>query len=146
MAKKEKKGKQVAPVVVEEKKVEPVVVETVVPVVPVVATGEEKKAEEPKVKTGYYNSVTAKAYRDKIHAEAIAGGHIFKVKGQGTGTTIKKISKTGTAYYYQPWSQLSEDQKKQRLDAAKKRDGENRELARKYREEHPAEVKDGAKA
>lgn len=88
-------------------------------------------------KKGSYDPAKAKAYRDKIKQAAIAGGHVFKEKGVGTGTTIKRVSKTGTTYYYQPWSQLSQDQKDERLAAARKRNAVDRDMAAKYKTEHP---------
>jgi hypothetical protein len=88
-------------------------------------------------KKGSYDPVKAKEYRNKIKAAAIAGGMTFKEKGTGTGTTVKKLSKTGKEYYYQPWSQLTDEQKKQRLAQARERSAQDREMARKYKEEHP---------
>jgi len=88
-------------------------------------------------KKSNYDAVKAKQYRDRIKAAAIAGGHVFKEKGAGTGTTVKKTSKTGTTYYYQPWSQLSQEQKDARLASARKRNADDRALAAKYKLEHP---------
>jgi hypothetical protein len=93
----------------------------------------------PAPKKGTYDPVKSKEYRDRIKAAAIAGGHVFKVRGEGTGISIKKTSKSGKEYYYQPWSQLTEEQKKSRLDAARKRAAEDREYARKWKEEHPVQ-------
>jgi hypothetical protein len=78
----------------------------------------------------------AAAYRTKIKAAAEKGGHVFKQKGVGGGVTVKKTSKTGKEYYYQPWNTLTEAQKKDRiaksLDYARK----NREMARQFKIEH----------
>ncbi len=95
----------------------------------------EPSAEQPKKKYTY-NPTTAKAYRDRIMDFAKQGGYEPKPKSEGTGLTEKRTSKTGTTYYYQPWSTLTDDQKKTRLAQARERSAKDRELARKYREEH----------
>lgn len=94
-------------------------------------------ASEVTAKKSYYNKERAKAYRDRIREAAIAGGYIFKEKGVGGGTTVKKVSKTGKEYYYQPWSLLTKEQKEARLAAARERSIQDRELAQKYKQEHP---------
>ncbi|MEM3426771.1 MAG: hypothetical protein QW212_00725 [Nitrososphaerales archaeon] len=75
----------------------------------------------------------AAAYRAKIKAAAMAGGYVFKQRTPGAGVTVKKVSKTGKEYYYQPWSTLTEEQKRKRLEYGRK----TRELARLYKLEHP---------
>jgi hypothetical protein len=81
--------------------------------------------------------IRAKEYRDKIHAAAEAGGHVFKKKGIGGGVTIKKLSKNGKEYYYQAWASLTEEQKKDRIAKSLEYARKNREQARLYRLEHP---------
>ncbi|MEM3426749.1 MAG: hypothetical protein QW212_00615 [Nitrososphaerales archaeon] len=93
------------------------------------------------VKKRSYNPERARAYREKLKAAAIAGGYVFKERKAGSGVTVKKVSKTGKEYYYQPWSTLTEEQKKARLEAARKRAALERELARKYKEEHSIDTK-----
>lgn len=93
-------------------------------------------AESPK-KKGSYNPKAAKAYRERIMEFAKLGGYEPKPRAKGTGLTEKRTSKKGTTYYYQPWSSLTDEQKKTRLAQARERAARDREMARKYREEHP---------
>ena len=93
-------------------------------------------SEKPRAKT-YYNPVAAKARRELIMEFAKKGGYEPKVRAPGTGLTEKRTSKTGTTYYYQPWSTLSEETKAARLAQARERAARDRELVRKYKEEHP---------
>lgn len=106
----------------------------------------QEQVEEPEagssaaeaLKTKYkYNPVAAKAYRERIMEFAKKGGYEPKPRAEGTGLTEKRTSKTGTTYYYQPWSTLTDEQKKKRLAQARERAARDREMARKYREEHP---------
>jgi len=109
----------------------PVPVQEVTPVPTPAATpapAESKKSS--------YNPERAKAYRQKLKEAAARGGYVFKERKPGTGTTVKKQSASGKVYYYQPWSTLTEEQKKARLEAARQRAALERELARKYKEEH----------
>ena len=79
----------------------------------------------------------AKAYRAKLMQHAKAGGYTPSKKGKtGTGKTIKKTSKTGNTYYYQPWDTLSPSQKRDRLDYAKRNAAKIRAEAAAYRREH----------
>ena len=102
-------------------------------------------AEPKKKKKSYYNPEAAKARRVALMEAAKKGGYVPKERTPGTGKTEKRTSKTGTNYYYQPWSSLTQEQKDARLLAARKRNADDREMARKYREEHP-EVKQEAKS
>lgn len=79
----------------------------------------------------------AAAYRAKIKAAAQAGGYQFKERTPGAGTTIKKVSKTGKIYYYQPWDTLTPAQKKDRVNKSLEYAARNREMARRYKQEHP---------
>ena len=88
---------------------------------------------------GKYNKETAKAYRDRIREFAIKGGYVPKERKPGTGLTEKRTSKSGKTYYYTPWGALTKEQKDARLAAARARMAEDRELAKKWREEHPEE-------
>lgn len=83
----------------------------------------------------------AKLYRDKIKTAAIAGGHVFKAKGQGNGQTVKKVSKNGKEYYYQPWNTLTAAQKKERISKSLDYARNTREMARKYKVEHGIPIK-----
>lgn len=124
MAKKVKKAVEVAVEEVEEARV----------------IVEEKVEEQPKKKT-YYNPTAAKAYRDRIKEFAKAGGYVPKERAPGSGQTIKKTSKAGTTYYYQPWSTLTDDQKAKRLAQARERMARERADAAAYRKEHETEQK-----
>lgn len=99
---------------------------------------EEQVAEEPKKKT-YYNPETAKAYRDRLKEFAIKGGYVPKERTPGAGHTEKRTSKTGTTYYYQPWSTLTDEQKATRLAQARERMARDRADAAAYRKEHGEE-------
>lgn len=101
------------------------------------AVGGQPTAEVQPVKKSTYNPETAKAYRERLMEFAKKGGYVPKPKAEGTGLTEKRTSKTGTTYYYQPWSSLTEEQKKTRLAQARDRAARDRDMARKYREEHP---------
>jgi len=96
----------------------------------------EPAVEQPKKKYSY-NPEAAKAYRERLMEFAKKGGYVPKPKAEGTGLTEKRTSKKGTTYYYQPWSTLTDEQKKTRLAQARGRAAGDREMARKYREEHP---------
>ncbi len=133
MPKKEKKGSKTQQVASVEEQVESVQEQVEEPVAEPV---EEPTAEIPK-KKGSYNPVAAKAYRERIMEFAKKGGYEPKPRAEGTGLTEKRTSKTGTTYYYQPWSTLTDEQKKTRLAQARERAARDREMARKYREEHP---------
>lgn len=76
-----------------------------------------------------------KARRDKIMAAAKAGGYVPQ-KREGKGLSIKKTSKSGTTYYYQPWKTLDAEQKAKRIAYSKKYAAETRAQARAYRAEH----------
>lgn len=78
---------------------------------------------------------SAKARRDKIMAAARAGGYVAQ-KREGKGLSIKKKSKSGTTYYYQPWNTLDAGQKAKRIAYSKKYAAETRAQARAYRAEH----------
>jgi hypothetical protein len=78
----------------------------------------------------------AAAYRATIRQAAIAGGHVFKQKGVGGGVTVKKISKSGKSYYYQPWTSLTPEQKRSRIAKSLEYARTNREQARMYKIEH----------
>lgn len=101
---------------------------------PVVETDEQTVEEQPRKSS--YNPETAKAYRERIMEFAKKGGYVPKPKAEGTGLTEKRTSKKGTTYYYQPWSSLTDEQKKARLAQARDRAARDREMARLYREEH----------
>jgi len=109
-------------------------------VAPVPGEVEEQFEEQPvsagQPKKSTYNPVAAKAYRDRLMEFAKKGGYVPKPKAEGTGFTEKRTSKTGTTYYYQPWSSLTDEQKKTRLAQARSRAARDRDLARRYREEH----------
>jgi len=100
-------------------------------------TAESSEASEAPKKKYHYNPVTAKAYRERIKEFAKKGGYEPKPRAEGTGLSEKRTSKTGTTYYYQPWSTLTDEQKKTRLAQARERAAKDREMARMYREEHP---------
>jgi len=107
--------------------------------------GSPSAEEQPVVKKkSTYNPATAKAYRERLMEYAKKGGYEPKPKAEGTGLTEKRTSKTGTTYYYQPWSSLTDEQKKTRLAQARERAARDREMARLYREEHPKEKTDEA--
>lgn len=125
MSKKNKKGQVEVQEIVEEEKVAEVIEEE-----------SPKLNPEPKRKS-YYNPVAAKARRVALMEAAKKGGYVPKERTPGTGKTEKRVSKTGTNYYYQPWSSLTQEQKDARLLAARTRNADDREMARKYREEHP---------
>lgn len=95
-------------------------------------------AEAPKRKT-YYNPKTAKAYRERLMEFAKKGGYEPKPRAEGTGQSEKRTSKAGKTYYYTPWSKLTEEQKAKRLEQARTRATVDRELAAKYKAEHPEE-------
>lgn len=76
----------------------------------------------------------AKRRRERIMEAAKQGGYVPQ-RRVGTGATIKKTSRTGTTYYYTPWSSLSPDQKQKRIDYSKKYAAETRALARAYKKE-----------
>lgn len=122
---------------------EPVVVKPAQVAAPPVQVSQSVPPATPAKKFSY-NPERAKAYRDKIKAAAIAGGHVFKEKGQGTGHTVKKVSKTGKEYYYQPWDTLTAEQKEARLASARERSKQDRELAAKYKLEHPELAQKGS--
>jgi len=130
-----KKDKKVKAVVVEEQS-STGTAGSIVQEVPVASS----EAKEVPKKKYYYNPVTAKAYRDRIKAAAVVGGYVPQERKPGTGQTEKRTSKSGTNYYYTPWSKLTEEQKQSRLASARARMAQEREDAKKYREEHP-EVK-----
>lgn len=77
----------------------------------------------------------AKEYRNRLMAAARAGGYVPK-KREGSGLTIKKTSKHGTTYYYQPWSTLSAEQKAKRLAYSRENARKVRAEAAAYRREH----------
>ena len=77
----------------------------------------------------------SKARRDKIMAAAKQGGYIPQ-KREGKGLSIKKTSKTGTTYYYQPWDTLDQAQKDKRIKYSKDYAAKTRAEARAYRAEH----------
>ena len=77
----------------------------------------------------------SKARRDKIMAAAKAGGYVPQ-KREGSGLSIKKTSKTGTTYYYQPWKTLTQEQKDKRIKYSKEYAAKTRAEARAYRAEH----------
>lgn len=83
----------------------------------------------------------AAAYRAKIKMAAERGGHVFKQKGVGGGVTVKKTSKNGKEYYYQPWASLTSAQKQDRIAKSLEYARKNREMARKYKEEHGIPVR-----
>jgi hypothetical protein len=83
----------------------------------------------------------AAEYRAKIKAAAVAGGHVYKQKGVGGGVTVKKMSKSGKEYYYQPWATLTEIQKKDRIAKSLEYARKNREQARMYKMEHGIPIK-----
>jgi len=78
----------------------------------------------------------AKEYRERLMGFAKAGGYEPK-KREGKGLTIKKTSKRGTTYYYQPWDTLSAEQKAKRIEYSKDYAARVRTQARRYRAEHP---------
>ncbi len=77
----------------------------------------------------------AKARRERIMAAAKKGGYVPQ-KRVGLGLTIKKVSRTGTTYYYTPWKTLTPEQKRKRIEYGKRYAAEQRRMARAYREEH----------
>lgn len=77
----------------------------------------------------------AKEYRERLMGFAKAGGYEPK-KREGKGLTIKKVSKRGTTYYYQPWGTLTDEQKAKRIEYSKKYAADVRAQARAYRREH----------
>lgn len=77
----------------------------------------------------------AKRYRENLMAAAKAGGYTPQ-RRQGTGKSIKKVSKSGTTYYYTPWKELSRDEKEKRLAYARESAARTRAEARAYRAEH----------
>ncbi len=97
----------------------------------------ELQSEVAAPKKSSYNAEAAKAYRERIMEFAKLGGYVPKPRAEGTSLTEKRVSKKGTTYYYQPWSSLTDEQKKTRLAQARERAARDREMARKYREEHP---------
>ena len=78
----------------------------------------------------------AKEYRERLMGFAKAGGYV-PTKREGKGLTIKKTSKTGTTYYYQPWKTLSKEQKAKRIAYSKDYARKVRAEAAAYRREHP---------
>lgn len=80
----------------------------------------------------------AKKYRETLMAHAKAGGYVPK-KREGKGLTIKKVSKRGTTYYYQPWETLTKEQKAARIQYSKDYAARVRAQAAAYRREHEAE-------
>ncbi len=78
----------------------------------------------------------AKEYRERLMGFAKAGGYEPK-KREGKGLTIKKTSKTGTTYYYQPWGTLTAEQKAKRIAYSKGYAAKVRREAAAYRREHP---------
>lgn len=96
------------------------------------AASSTKKVSLKTGKTYYYDPLAAKKRREDLKAYAIAGGYTPKPRRVGSGVTIQKTSKTGKTYYYTPWGSLTPEQKEARLDYAR----EQREFARRYREEH----------
>ena len=131
MPKKEKKGSKTEQTASAKEQVETAQEQVGEP-----AAESSETSEEPKKKY-HYNPVTAKAYRERIMEFAKKGGYEPKPRAEGTGLTEKRTSKTGTTYFYQPWSTLTDEQKKKRLAQARERAARDREMARKYREEHP---------
>ncbi len=101
------------------------------------------KEEEQLKRKSYYNPVTAKAYRERLMEAAKAGGYEPKPRAAGTGASEKRTSKKGTTYYYTPWSSLTEEQKATRLAQARTRAKTERELAARYKAEHPEEFSGG---
>ncbi len=82
-------------------------------------------------KTYYYDPAAAKARRDRMKAFAEAGGYEPQ-KRVGLGLSELRVSKkTGATYRYTPWSKLTADQKRSRLDYAKR----EREYAKAYKRE-----------
>ena len=79
----------------------------------------------------------AKARREKLMEYAKQGGYTPRPRVAGTGNTIKKTSKTGTTYYYQPWGTLNPEQKAKRLEYSKRWGAETRAMAAAYKREHP---------
>lgn len=77
----------------------------------------------------------AKEYREKLMGYAKAGGYEPK-KREGKGLTIKKTSRKGTTYYYQPWSTLTQEQKDTRIQQSKDYSRKIRLQAAAYRAEH----------
>ena len=77
----------------------------------------------------------SKARRDKIMAAAKQGGYVPQ-KREGSGLSIKKKSKSGTTYYYQPWKTLTPEQKAKRIAYSKDYAAKTRAEARAYRAEH----------
>lgn len=115
---------------------EPEVVEQAPAETPVVAEVEAA----PTKKKYYYNAEAAKRRRERLMEYAKLGGYVPRPRSEGTGATEKRTSKTsGKTYYYTPWSKLTQEQKDARLASARDRAKEERELARKYKEEHPDE-------
>jgi hypothetical protein len=57
----------------------------------------------------------------------------------GGGVTVKKTSKSGKTYYYQPWASLTEAQKKDRISKSLVYAKKNRDYARRYKAEHGIE-------
>lgn len=78
---------------------------------------------------------SAKARRERVMAAARAGGYTPQ-RRTGTGTSQKRVSKTGKTYYYQPWASLDEATKQKRLASARKNAQETRRLAQLYKQEH----------
>jgi len=78
----------------------------------------------------------AKEYRERLMGFAKAGGYEPK-KREGLGLTIKKTSRRGTTYYYQPWNTLSDEQKAKRIEYSKGYAAKVRRDAAAYRREHP---------
>jgi hypothetical protein len=86
-------------------------------------------------KTGkkyYYDPTKAKERRDTIMEAAKRGGYTPKPRRVGAGITEQRTSKSGKTYYYTPWGKLTEEQKRARLDYAKK----ERQYASAYKAEH----------
>jgi len=80
----------------------------------------------------YYNPEKARERRAAIMAAAKAGGYVPRPRRVGAGVTVQKTSKSGKIYYYQPWSSLTEEQKRARLNYAR----QERQYAKLYKEEH----------
>lgn len=81
----------------------------------------------------------AKEYRERLMAYAKQGGYVPK-KREGYGLTIKKTSKHGTTYYYQPWNTLSDEQKAKRIEYSKEYAAKVRKDAAAYRREHEVQT------